>query len=45
MKVFVPMEKNGPLSYTRHLHFVIMHDARGDKEYKGSITFESKGWQ
>lgn len=29
----------------RYLHFVIMHGARGDKEYKASIAFESKGWQ
>ena len=29
----------------RYKHFVIMHGARGDKEYRGSIAFESKGWQ
>ena len=29
----------------RYLHFVIMHGARGDKEYKGAIAFEAKGWQ
>ena len=35
----------GRVHMFRYLHFVIMHGARGDKEYRGSITFESKGWQ
>ena len=37
--------KMGRVHMFRYLHFVIMHGARGDKEYKGSIAFESKGWQ
>ena len=35
----------GRVHIFRYLHFVIMHGARGDKEYTGSIAFESKGWQ
>ena len=35
----------GRVQMFRYLHFVIMHGARGDKEYKGSIAFEAKGWQ
>ena len=37
--------KMGRVHMFRYLHFVIMHGARGDKEYKGSIAFQSKGWQ
>ena len=35
----------GRVHIFRYLHFVIMHGARGDKEYKGAIAFEAKGWQ
>ena len=40
-----PLHNMGRVHMFRYLHFVIMHGARGDKEYKGSIAFESKGWQ